>query len=134
METSDLDGDPAVDDQGLAGHGAGERTGQPDRGVRHFFGAGEPLLQRRAAGAGVQGAPRPPGDLVPAVVDLAAGRVPVVAAGGIADGRGLAAMMMLGAGGVLLGTRFYASQEADGAEEAKRRICAASSGSTSRAK
>jgi nitronate monooxygenase len=56
----------------------------------------------------------------------------VVAAGGIADGRGLAAMMMLGASGVLLGTRFYASREADGAEEAKRRICAANSGSTVR--
>ena len=62
----------------------------------------------------------------------AAGGVPVVAAGGIADGRGLAAMMMLGASGVLLGTRFYASQEADGAEEAKRRICAANSGATVR--
>jgi nitronate monooxygenase len=55
-----------------------------------------------------------------------------VAAGGIADGRGLAAMMALGAAGVLLGTRFYASLEADGAEEAKRRICAASGGSTTR--
>ena len=41
-------------------------------------------------------------------------------------------MMMLGASGVLLGTRFYASQEADGAEEAKRRICAANSGTTVR--
>ena len=54
-------------------------------------------------------------DIVPAIVDLAAGRVPVAAAGGIGDGRGLAAMMMLGASGVLLGTRFYASQECDGA-------------------
>jgi nitronate monooxygenase len=41
-------------------------------------------------------------------------------------------MLMLGASGVLLGTRFYASQEADGAEEAKRRICAAKSGETLR--
>jgi nitronate monooxygenase len=40
--------------------------------------------------------------------------------------------MTFGASGVLLGTRFYASQEADGAEEAKKRICAASSGSTVR--
>jgi nitronate monooxygenase len=69
---------------------------------------------------------------VPAIVDLVAGRVPVAAAGGIADGRGLAAMMMLGASGVLLGTRFYASQECDGAEEAKKRICAATSGSSVR--
>jgi nitronate monooxygenase len=41
-------------------------------------------------------------------------------------------MMMLGASGVLLGTRFYASVECDGPEEAKKRICAASSGNTVR--
>jgi nitronate monooxygenase len=41
-------------------------------------------------------------------------------------------MLMLGASGVLLGTRFYASEEADGAAEAKRRICVARSGSTTR--
>jgi nitronate monooxygenase len=50
--------------------------------------------------------------LVPAVVDAVAGRAPVVAAGGIADGRGLAAALMLGAAGVWLGTRFVASKEA----------------------
>ncbi len=49
--------------------------------------------------------------LVPQVVD-AVRPVPVVAAGGIADGRGLAAALMLGAAGVNLGTRFLASQEA----------------------
>jgi nitronate monooxygenase len=43
--------------------------------------------------------------LVPEVVD-AFPDVPVVAAGGIADGRGLAAVMMLGAEGALMGTRF----------------------------
>ena len=48
--------------------------------------------------------------LVPTVVDLA-GAVPVVAAGGISDGRGLAAALMLGAAGVLMGTRFVASDE-----------------------
>jgi len=48
--------------------------------------------------------------LVPAVVDAVA--VPVVAAGGIADGRGLAAALMLGAAGVWIGTRFLASAEA----------------------
>jgi nitronate monooxygenase len=41
-------------------------------------------------------------------------------------------MLMLGASGVLLGTRFYASREADGADEAKRRICAAKAGETVR--
>jgi len=48
--------------------------------------------------------------LVPQVVDAV--RVPVVAAGGIADGRGLAAALVLGAQGVQVGTRFLASAEA----------------------
>ncbi len=94
--------------------------------------AGADILIAQGAEAGGHGASRTTIDIVPAIVDLAAGRVPVVAAGGIGDGRGFAAMLMLGAAGVLLGTRFYASQEADGAEEAKRRICAAKSGSTTR--
>ena len=49
--------------------------------------------------------------LVPAVVDLV-GATPVIAAGGIADGRGLAAVLALGAGGTWIGTRFVASREA----------------------
>jgi NAD(P)H-dependent flavin oxidoreductase YrpB (nitropropane dioxygenase family) len=49
--------------------------------------------------------------LTPMVVDAVA-PVPVLAAGGIADGRGLAAALALGAEGVLLGTRFLASREA----------------------
>jgi len=48
--------------------------------------------------------------LVPMVVDAVA-PIPVLAAGGIADGRGLAAALSLGADGVLLGTRFLASEE-----------------------
>jgi NAD(P)H-dependent flavin oxidoreductase YrpB (nitropropane dioxygenase family) len=48
--------------------------------------------------------------LVPMVVDAVA-PTPVLAAGGIADGRGLAAALSLGADGVLLGTRFLASEE-----------------------
>jgi nitronate monooxygenase len=94
--------------------------------------AGADILIAQGTEAGGHGASRTTIDLVPAIVDLAAGHLPVVAAGGIADGRGLAAMMMLGASGVLLGTRFYASQECDGAEEAKQRICAATSGNTVR--
>ena len=94
--------------------------------------AGADILVAQGTEAGGHGASRTTLDIVPATIDLAAGRVPVVAAGGIADGRGLAAMMAVGAAGVLLGTRFYASQESDGAEEAKRRICAATGGSTTR--
>jgi nitronate monooxygenase len=48
--------------------------------------------------------------LVPQVVDAV--KVPVIAAGGIADGRGLAAAIALGASGVMLGTRFVATREA----------------------
>jgi len=49
--------------------------------------------------------------LVPMVVSAVA-PIPVLAAGGVADGRGLAAAMALGAEGVLLGTRFLATEEA----------------------
>ncbi|MGL9617163.1 nitronate monooxygenase [Bradyrhizobium sp. U531] len=94
--------------------------------------AGAEILIAQGTEAGGHGASRTTVDIVPAIVDLAAGRVPVVAAGGIADGRGLAAMMMLGASGVLVGTRFYASVEANGAEEAKRRIRDAGSNDTVR--
>jgi nitronate monooxygenase len=100
--------------------------------ARQALDAGADILIAQGTEAGGHGASRTTIDIVPAIVDLAAGRVPVVAAGGIADGRGLAAMMMLGASGVLIGTRFYASVEADGAEEAKQRICAANSGETVR--
>ena len=98
---------------------------QDEAMARQALDAGADILIAQGTEAGGHGASRTTIDIVPAIVDLAAGRVPVAAAGGIGDGRGLAAMMMLGASGVLLGTRFYASQECDGAEEAKRRICAA---------
>jgi nitronate monooxygenase len=58
--------------------------------------------------------------LVPEVVDAV--RVPVVAAGGIADGRGVVAALALGAAGVLLGTRFVATRESAAAECWKKAI------------
>ena len=58
--------------------------------------------------------------LVPHVVDLV--DVPVLAAGGIADGRGLAAALTLGADGVYLGTRFLATREAYAHHAYKDRI------------
>jgi NAD(P)H-dependent flavin oxidoreductase YrpB (nitropropane dioxygenase family) len=63
--------------------------------------------------------------LVPAVVDAV--RVPVLAAGGIVDGRGLAAARCLGAHGVWMGTRFAASVEAYGHDAYKQRIVDAAS-------
>jgi enoyl-[acyl-carrier protein] reductase II len=50
--------------------------------------------------------------LVPQVVDAVGAEVPVVAAGGLFDGRGLAAALSLGADGVWIGTRFIATPEA----------------------
>jgi enoyl-[acyl-carrier protein] reductase II len=64
--------------------------------------------------------------LVPQVVD-AVSPIPVVAAGGIYDGRGIAAALMLGAVGVNLGTRFLASKEAPIADEWKHAIAGARS-------
>jgi enoyl-[acyl-carrier protein] reductase II len=50
--------------------------------------------------------------LVPQIVDAVGAKVPVVAAGGLFDGRGLAASLALGADGVWIGTRFIATPEA----------------------
>ncbi len=92
------------------------------RGVRVFAQVQSVAQAQRAANAGVDaiiaqgteagGHTGVAGTLalVPAVVD-AVGDIPVVAAGGIADGRGLAAVLMLGAAGVSVGTRFVASDE-----------------------
>src|SRR3984885_14243797 len=67
------------------------------------------IAQGRDAG-GHSGMTRGTMGFVPAVVD-AVGPIPVVAAGGIGDGRGLAAALALGAAGVSMGTRFTASRE-----------------------
>ena len=64
--------------------------------------------------------------LIPQVVD-AVSPIPVVAAGGIADGRGLAAALLLGAKGVNIGTRFLASTEATVPDDWKQKILAADS-------
>jgi enoyl-[acyl-carrier protein] reductase II len=64
--------------------------------------------------------------LTPQVVD-AVSPIPVVAAGGIADGRGLAAALLLGAQGINIGTRFLASTEATVPDDWKQWIVAADS-------
>jgi nitronate monooxygenase len=68
---------------------------------------------------------------VPVVADLVS-PVPVLAAGGIADGRGVAAALALGAAGALVGTRFLATLEALVDPEAKKAIVAGSGESTER--
>lgn len=92
---------------------------------------GADVLVAQGAEGGGHGIARSTFPLVPAIVDAARG-IPVVAAGGIADGRGLAAALMLGADGVLVGTRFYATEEAAGSAGAKDRIVAASGDKTVR--
>lgn len=68
--------------------------------------------------------------LVPAVVDAV--KVPVVAAGGIADGRGLVAAMALGAQGVLCGTAFYAAEESLAHPHAKQLLTQATGDATTK--
>jgi len=87
--------------------------------------AGADVIVAQGADAGGHGAGRGTFALVPAVVD-AVGPLPVVAAGGVGDGRGLAAALALGAAGVLVGSRFYASREAQASPQAKDRAAAAS--------
>ena len=100
--------------------------------AREALEAGADVLVAAGAEGGGHGVARGTFTLVPAVADLARGAVSVVAAGGVADGRGLAAALMLGADGVLVGTRFYATQEAAGFQAAKERIVAASGDRTVR--
>ena len=83
--------------------------------ARRAIEVGADVLVAQGAEAGGHGDTRATLTLVPEVADLIAARSPetlLCAAGGIADGRGLAAALALGADGVLMGSRFYASQEA----------------------
>lgn len=72
--------------------------------------------------------------LLPAVRDLSGPEQILLAAGGLADGRGLAAALMLGADGVMLGTRFWASEEAEGSDAAKAALVRATGDQTLRSK
>jgi nitronate monooxygenase len=83
------------------------------------------VCQGREAGGHLVGS-APTMSLLPSMVD-AAGGVPVVAAGGIADGRGLVAALALGACGVWMGTRFVASKESANHHGYKERVVAARS-------
>lgn len=93
--------------------------------ARRAVAAGAQVIVAQGADAGGHGAARGTFALVPAVVDAVA-PLPVLAAGGVGDGRGLAAALAMGAAGVLVGSRFYASREAQARPEAKARAAAAS--------
>ncbi len=98
--------------------------------AREAAAAGADAIVAQGGEAGGHGAARATLPLVPAVVDAV--DCPVIAAGGIADGRGLAAALALGAQGVLMGTRFYASEEALSHDKAKQRLVEASGDATVR--
>jgi nitronate monooxygenase len=83
--------------------------------VRAAVDVGADIIVAQGAEAGGHGLVRATFTLVPEIADYLAKTTPatvLVAAGGVADGRGLAAALMLGADGVLIGSRFWASAEA----------------------
>lgn len=98
-------------------------------------GADVVVAQGSDAGGHTGGDPRaqPTMTFVPAVVDLA-GPTPVLAAGGIADGRGLAAALALGAAGAMIGTRFQVTPEAIATPETHKAIIGGRGGDTARSR
>jgi nitronate monooxygenase len=98
--------------------------------ARRALAVGANIVVAQGSEAGGHGGGRATLPFVPAVVDIA-GDTPVLAAGGIADGRGLAAALVLGAAGAVIGTRFEATNEALlTAREAKAVTAAADSDTT----
>ena len=99
-------------------HTLGQALAAADLGVDVFIAQGS-----EAGGQGLAGGPSTM-VLVPQIAD-AVGPVPVLAAGGVAGGRGLAAALVLGAAGANVGTRFLASEEASAADAWKASIVGA---------
>lgn len=87
--------------------------------AREALDAGVDAIVAQGTEAGGHGGSRATLPFVPAVVDIANG-IPVIAAGGIADGRGLAAVLALGASGALCGTGFFTSEESLASDNAKQ--------------
>src|SRR5262249_37184806 len=107
-------GDPAPYAERVRAGGAKLILQVTDLGeLRQAVDAGADVIVAQGSDAGGHSGQSAVGTMsfVPTVVDLA-GSTPVLAAGGIADGRGLAAALALGAAGALIGTRFQATPEA----------------------
>lgn len=93
--------------------------------ARRAVDIGADVIVAQGTEGGGHGGARSTLPFVPAVVDMVADRRPetlVLAAGGIADGRGLAAVLALGADGALLGSRFWTSQEAVAPPKGQARV------------
>jgi nitronate monooxygenase len=85
------------------------------RDAAHAIDLGAEIIVAQGAEAGGHGERRATFTLVPEIADYIARHAPdtlLCAAGGVGDGRGLAAALMLGADGVVIGSRFWASEEA----------------------
>lgn len=105
------------------------------RDAEHALDCGADVVVAQGSEAGGHGEKRATFTLVPEVADLIARRAPqtlLCAAGGIADGRGLAAALMLGADGVMVGSRLWASHEANVAPRMHAAALAASGDDTIR--
>ncbi len=101
--------------------------------ARSAVAAGADILVAQGGEAGGHGGHRATLTLVPEIADYLAATVPdtlLVAAGGISDGRGLAAALMLGADGVLMGSRLVASEESLAPASFKSAIAAADGDAT----
>ena len=108
---------------------------QTRRDAEHALACGADVIVAQGAEAGGHGERRATFTLVPEVADLIAAKAPstlLCAAGGIADGRGLAAALMLGADGVLVGSRLWASAEANVSARMHQRAIEASGDDTIR--
>src|SRR6187200_354223 len=103
------------------------------RYLREAVDAGADIIVAEGCEAGGHSGYRGVFTLVPEAADYLAKCSPdtvLVAAGGVGDGRGLAAALMLGADGALVGTRFMASQESEAPEGFRRAIMRADGDST----
>jgi nitronate monooxygenase len=101
--------------------------------LREAVDAGADIIVAEGCEAGGHSGHRGLFTLVPEAADYLAKHSPatvLVAAGGVGDGRGLAAALMLGADGVLVGTRFIASQESEAPEGFRRAIIEADGDAT----
>ena len=125
-------GDPTATDAVARAHDTGAvvlyqapTVADAERGLA----AGADVLIAQGAEAGGHVGPVPLTSLLPAVVAVAGG-TPVLAAGGIVDGPGLAAVLCFGASGAWIGTRFLATPEAPVSPAYKRALLAAKPGDT----